>query len=130
MRFITVILKNLLRRKVRSVLTIVGISIGVAAVVAMTAIAWGFEKSWTRAYTARGTDLAVTKTSRNHAPEAPEATFGIERLPGRPNMVRTPRRPEIRRARRSSMRSDAMTSVWIVTPPRLAVPAARSARCW
>jgi putative ABC transport system permease protein len=29
----------------------------------MTAIAWGFEKSWSRTYTARGTDLAVAKTS-------------------------------------------------------------------
>lgn len=63
MWFITVIFKNLLRRRVRSLLTVVGISIGVAAVVAMTAIAWGFERSWTRAYSVRGTDLAVTRTS-------------------------------------------------------------------
>ena len=50
MWFITVIFKNLLRRKVRSLLTVVGIGIGVAAVVAMTAIAWGFERTWTRTY--------------------------------------------------------------------------------
>ena len=80
MWFITVIFKNLLRRKVRSLLTIVGISIGVAAVVAMTAIAWGFEKSWTRAYTARGTDLAVTKTSSKSPMPVPFDSSILEEL--------------------------------------------------
>ncbi len=63
MWFATVIFKNLFRRKTRTLLTTAGISIGVAAAVAMTAIAWGFEKGWVRAYTSRGTDLAVTKIS-------------------------------------------------------------------
>jgi putative ABC transport system permease protein len=63
MRFLTVIFKNLLRRRTRSLLTVIGIAVGVAAVVTMTAIAWGFEKSWAKAYVARGTDLAVTKTT-------------------------------------------------------------------
>lgn len=89
MRFITVILKNLLRRKVRSVLTIVGISIGVAAVVAMTAIAWGFEKSWTRAYTARGTDLAVTKTSSKSPMPAPFDVGMLEELRKLPGVKST-----------------------------------------
>ena len=85
MWFITVIFKNLLRRKVRSLLTVVGIGIGVAAVVAMTAIAWGFERSWTRAYTARGTDLAVTKTSsKSPMPAAFDEAIAAEvrKLPG------------------------------------------------
>ena len=77
MWFITVIFKNLLRRKVRSLLTVVGIAVGVAAVVAMTAIAWGFEKSWTGTYTARGTDLAVTKTaSKSPMPAAFDEAVG------------------------------------------------------
>lgn len=69
MTFLTVVLKNLLRRPTRSLLTLVGIAIGVAAVVALTSIAWGFEASWERAYAARGTDLIVTKvTSQSPMP--------------------------------------------------------------
>ena len=85
MRFFTVIYKNLMRRKVRSLLTSVGIAVGVAAVVAMTAIAWGFERSWSRAYTARGTDLAVTKTSSKSPMPTPfdqAASAELVRLPG------------------------------------------------
>ncbi len=85
MWFLTVIFKNLVRRKVRSLLTIVGIAVGVAAVVAMTAIAWGFEKSWSSTHTARGTDLAVTKTSsKSPMPTAFDESIADElaKLPG------------------------------------------------
>jgi putative ABC transport system permease protein len=85
MRFFTVICKNLLRRRTRSLLTVVGIAVGVAAVVTMTAIAWGFERSWTRAYSARGTDLAVTKTTSKSpmpAPFSDTMAAELRRLPG------------------------------------------------
>jgi putative ABC transport system permease protein len=85
MWFATVIFKNLFRRKTRTLLTVAGISIGVAAVVAMTAIAWGFEKGWVRAYTARGTDLAVTRiSSKSPMPTAfPESVKDdLRQLPG------------------------------------------------
>lgn len=69
MSFLTVVWKNLLRRRTRSLLTLAGIAIGVAAVVALTSIAWGFELSWQRAYLARGTDLIVLKvTSQSPMP--------------------------------------------------------------
>ena len=68
--FLAVICKNLLRRFVRSLLTVVGIAIGVGAVVALASIAWGFQKTWEEAYSSRGTDLIVTKiTSRSPLPE-------------------------------------------------------------
>jgi putative ABC transport system permease protein len=68
--FLTVICKNLLRRFVRSLLTVVGIAIGVGAVVALASIAWGFQKTWEEAYSSRGTDLIITKiTSRSPLPE-------------------------------------------------------------
>jgi putative ABC transport system permease protein len=68
--FLTIVCKNLLRRSVRSLLTVVGIAIGVAAVVALASIAWGFQKSWEQAYSSRGTDLIITKiTSRSPLPE-------------------------------------------------------------
>jgi putative ABC transport system permease protein len=85
MWFLTVILKNLLRRRTRSLLTMVGIAVGVAAVVTMTAIAWGFEKSWTKAYTARGTDLAVAKTTSKSPMPTPftdTMTVELRKLPG------------------------------------------------
>lgn len=69
MVFLTIVGKNLLRRRTRSLLTMAGIAIGIGAVVALASIAWGFEKSWERAYTARGTDLIVTKvTSQSPMP--------------------------------------------------------------
>ena len=85
MRFFTVVFKNLLRRRTRSLLTVTGIAVGVAAVVTMTAIAWGFERSWTKAYHARGTDLSVTKTtSKSPMPLPFDASVEDElrRLPG------------------------------------------------
>lgn len=61
MYFFTVILKNLLRRKLRNILTVAGISIGIGAVVSLVSITDGFMKSFTEMLKARGTDIAVTK---------------------------------------------------------------------
>ena len=67
MSFLTLILKNLLRRPSRSLLTVIGIAIGIAAVVALTSLAWGFEQTWNNIYKARGTDIIVTKASTRSA---------------------------------------------------------------
>ncbi len=56
------ILKNLLRRKTRTFLTLVGIAIGVAAVVAMGAMAEGFINSYTTILTSSGADVIVTQS--------------------------------------------------------------------
>ena len=85
MRFTTIVLRNLLQRSTRSLLTVGGIAIGVAAVVALTGLAWGFENTWTRVYTARGTDLVVIKSgSLSPVPSAfsREQVRGLESLPG------------------------------------------------
>jgi putative ABC transport system permease protein len=63
MHFGTMIIKNLLRRPTRSLLSVAGIGVGIAAVVSLASLAWGFEDVWTKAYTERGTDLVVTKTT-------------------------------------------------------------------
>lgn len=55
------ILKNLLRRRTRTILTVVGISVGVAAVVALGAIADGFTAQLTGMLTRGGTDLTVVQ---------------------------------------------------------------------
>lgn len=53
--------KNLLRRPIRTILTVMGIGVGIGAVVALLGLARGLSQSWDDAYKARGTDLVVRK---------------------------------------------------------------------
>lgn len=55
------ILKNILRRKTRTALTVLGISVGVAAVVALGAIAEGFTAQFTAVLTKGGADLTIVQ---------------------------------------------------------------------
>jgi putative ABC transport system permease protein len=64
-------LGNLYRRPARTVLTVCAIALGIAAVVALTSIAWGFEASWQKANDARGTDLIVTRIASENAMPSP-----------------------------------------------------------
>jgi putative ABC transport system permease protein len=61
MRFSTVILRNLIRRGVRSALTLLGLAVGVAAVVSLLGISWGFERSFMTIYETKGIDLVVIR---------------------------------------------------------------------
>jgi len=61
MHFTTLILRNLFRRGVRTVLTVVGLSIGIAAVVTLLGIAWGFERSFLAINESKGIDLMVVR---------------------------------------------------------------------
>src|SRR3954449_12077808 len=61
MRFSTLIIRNLLRRGVRTALTVVGLGVGVSAVVSLLGIAWGFERSFMTIYETKGIDLVVVK---------------------------------------------------------------------
>ncbi|MEM9385651.1 MAG: FtsX-like permease family protein [Pseudomonadota bacterium] len=66
MNLFTIVWKNLQRRVVRTALTVVGIAVGIAAVVALTGFARGLEASWAGIYEARDTDVVVRKvTSRS-----------------------------------------------------------------
>lgn len=70
-------LRNLAARRSRSLGTLAGIALAVAAVVALTALAWGFESSWQQAATARGTDAVVTRNaSQNALPSPFDASVG------------------------------------------------------
>lgn len=55
------IFKNLLRRKTRTLLTVCGVGIGVAAVVALGAMAEGFINAYTTILTSSGADIIVTQ---------------------------------------------------------------------
>lgn len=63
MTLLQLTLKNLTRRPVRTVLTIMGIGVGIGAVVALLGLAWGLSKGWTDAYKVRGTDLVVRNSA-------------------------------------------------------------------
>lgn len=61
MSFLTVILRNLHRRIVRSALTVLGLAVGVAAVVSLLGISWGFERSFMTIYETKGIDLVLIR---------------------------------------------------------------------
>ncbi|HEV3415182.1 MAG TPA: ABC transporter permease [Pirellulales bacterium] len=75
MQFFVFIWRNLLRRPVRSGLTIVGLAVAVAAVVALVGISDGFSRQFQELYDHRGVDLVVQKVGssaelNNGVPEA------------------------------------------------------------
>ncbi|HEV2971323.1 MAG TPA: ABC transporter permease [Pirellulales bacterium] len=61
MQFFSFIAKNVLRRKVRSLLTGVGVAVAIAAVVALLGVARGFEDSSRQMLSGRGVDIVVVR---------------------------------------------------------------------
>ncbi len=61
MSFFMIILKNIVRRKIRTLLTATGIGVGIGAIVALVAISDGFVTSWQRLIARSGTNLNVIK---------------------------------------------------------------------
>jgi putative ABC transport system permease protein len=69
MTFFTVVTRGLIRRPIRTGLTILGISVGIAAVVALVGISRGFSKSWETGMKARGTDVVVSNMGSSLVPK-------------------------------------------------------------
>ena len=88
MTFFTVVLRGLMRRPVRTGLTLVGISIGIAALVALVGISRGFEKSWETGLTVRGTDVVVSNMSTALTPK-PFSDSIRDRITQLPNVSST-----------------------------------------
>jgi putative ABC transport system permease protein len=85
MRFFAFILKNVLQRKARSALTMIGVAIAVTAVVALVGIADGFQRSFRELYEKRGVDLMVVRagSSERLASSIPQQVGKqIRELPG------------------------------------------------
>ena len=59
MRFYTFVLKNVVRRRVRSSLTVIGMAVAVGAVVALVGISSGFERSFMAIYQRQKVDIIV-----------------------------------------------------------------------
>ncbi|MCS6851301.1 MAG: ABC transporter permease [Gemmataceae bacterium] len=64
MYFATFILKNIVRRRLRSMLTVLGVAIAVGAAVALLGIADGFERSFLSLYQQRGVELIVVRAGK------------------------------------------------------------------
>ena len=77
-------LKNLSRRPIRTVLTVLGIGVGIGAVVALMGMARGLGQSWTDAYKARGTDLVVRSAGGGFMAQPFDSTLigEIRKVPG------------------------------------------------
>jgi putative ABC transport system permease protein len=69
MNFITVVLRGLWRRPVRTGLTLVGISIGIAAVVALVGLASGYEQSTIKQLDVIGIDVIVSNMEGGMMPK-------------------------------------------------------------
>lgn len=85
MHFLDFVLRNLLRRKVRTGLTIVGVSVAIAAVVALLSVTGGYERSSKDLYASHGVDLVVSQAgSANPATGslAEELAKRLEKLDG------------------------------------------------
>ena len=70
MNFLTVVIRGLTRRRTRTALTLLGISIGIAAVVALVGLSRGLNKSWAAGMKARGTDIVVSNMTSSLVPKA------------------------------------------------------------
>ncbi|MBV9731940.1 MAG: ABC transporter permease [Verrucomicrobia bacterium] len=74
MSFVTVVVRGLIRRRTRTTLTLLGISIGIAAVVALVGLSRGLNKSWAAGMKARGTDVVVSNMTSSLVPKPFNAT--------------------------------------------------------
>jgi putative ABC transport system permease protein len=85
MYFLTFLLKNLLRRKVRTLLTVLGLMVAVGTVVTLRGVAEGFEQSFLENFQRRDIDLIVTASG---VPDQLRSDLDqrigprIERMPG------------------------------------------------
>lgn len=96
MWFSTLLLKNVLRRKFRSLLTCIGFAVAVGTTVALLGISESFERAWLESMTRRGFDIVVVEGGKPNQTdsELDQTIFRekIEQVPGvkliAPNMVR------------------------------------------
>lgn len=61
MRFSTIILRSLFRRRTRTILTATGLAVAIAAVLDLVGIAWNFENAFLTIFQTKGIDLVVIR---------------------------------------------------------------------
>ncbi len=66
MRFLTLISRNLFRRRARTLLTATGLAVAIAAVLDLVGIAWSFERSFLTLFEGKGIDLVVVRAGTSN----------------------------------------------------------------
>lgn len=84
MRFTTLVVKNIIRRPLRSILTIIAIAIAIGSVVSLVGIASGFEDTFRKIYDSKGVDLFVLRSGRNRLSSSLPETLAeqVAKVPG------------------------------------------------
>jgi putative ABC transport system permease protein len=79
--FIGFVLKNLQRRRLRTLLTLSGIGVAVGAFVGLVGFSSGFEQQWLRIYSSSGVDIAVIQGTFLNTTLNESATDKLRNLP-------------------------------------------------
>ncbi len=85
MYFLDFVMRNLLRRRVRTALTVVGVSVAIAAVVALLSITGGYERTSKSVYAGHGIDMVVVRAGvadRYSSTLEEDLEKQLEQLPG------------------------------------------------
>lgn len=89
MHFVEIIFKNLRRRPVRTLLTVLGLAVAVMAMTSLWSIAWGYAASANDFYAKRGVDIVVVRAgvaNRLTSSLQVELTQRIKEVPGVANV--------------------------------------------
>lgn len=85
MRFTTLILRNLFRRRARTLLTAAGLAVAIAAVLDLVGVAWNFDRAFTSLYQGKNIDLIVARAGvTNQLSSALDQSLGarLRKIPG------------------------------------------------
>ena len=88
MHFAEILVKNLLRRKARSLLTLTGVSIAVAATVALLTVAWGYSDSAVSHYAASQVNVVVVRAGVAERITSSLSASQADRLRGVPGVAK------------------------------------------
>ena len=88
MTFLEVVTRSLKRRPVRTGLTLLGISVGIAAVVALIGLSRGLVTSWSNGMKSRGTDIVVSNMHGSLTPKPFPASIR-DRIAQQPGVAST-----------------------------------------
>ena len=81
MSLFRIALKNILRRRLRTSLTLCGVAVGIAAFVALVGFARSFEREWLNIYESSGTDIAVVQKTFLSTSVAESAGVKLRTIP-------------------------------------------------
>src|SRR5215831_16130919 len=88
MTFFTIVVRGLIRRPVRTGLTLLGVSMGIAAVGAIVGMSRGLNRSWEAGMKARGTDVVVSNMASSLTPK-PFSASARDRIAHLPHVEAT-----------------------------------------